>query len=767
MGGGARNHGGTRGHGCLPLPGERANYNLHTLSDKKLFKIINCSEKVKEKEPSNQKLMLVKVLPQVKTGVSLEKVPQKVLEGQYQKTEHKYKKKSSTRISTNVLRSHHKVDKKKPGVTTPQSVVPAGGSVEAINDVTKDQADPVRKVKNAVQSELAVVVVPAGGSAEVSNVQGNLVGRLESEKAAHPDIDEAEKKLLPQKAEYKVVTGSDCKPGVVPAPTAVEPVQVEESAEAINAATSAQGGLVRKLKSEKAAPVIYEALKNVIPLKGDFKAVTGSDWKSGVAHAHTTGEPLLAEESAEVTRAATTSQCVQVRKQKMERAVHSELGQVVKKLPKVASVPADVPAGGFDETMNAITMTQGDLVRKLESEKAAQPENDEAVKKLLTAPAAVDPVSGEESAVAIDAAIYFQGALVGKLKSEKASQPQIDENVNKLCLPYKHSAAAVKAVPSGESVESIKAATTGQVDLVRKLESEKAQLPEIDEAVKKLLHLKAENIAATGSVWKPGEAHALSAVSAVPSGAITVASSAQGLLEEKQKSEKAHPDLDEAVTKLLTKKAGCKADTGSALKPEVVSPPADIEPTFARGSSEAFNSAATAQGDIVKRLKSEKAAQPEVDESVKNMLNLTAGDWKTAVTPGTSDAETVHAVRSSEAIGAANNTQGDMQWKLNSEMSELDDCRYSSSQGNFPDGYLPQHLLPAQITAPELYMQHVFSHQEAVSSFQLPVSLILYHPYYGYSFTPVFLENTFIFMENQVSQQQSSEAFQIHDHPQD
>ena len=716
MGGGARNHGGTRGHGCLPLPGEMANYNLHTLSDKKLFKIINCSEKVKEKGPANQKMMLVKVLPQVKTGVSLENVPQKVLEGQYQKTEHKYKKKSSTRISTNVLKSQHKVDKKKPDV-------PAGGSAEAINDVTKDQASSVMKVEISVQSELAVVVVPAGGSAEVSNVQGDLVGRLESEKAAHTDIDEAGKKLLPQKAEYKTVTGSDCKPGVVPAPTSVEPVHVEDS--------------------------------------------------------------------AKVTSAATTSQCVQVGKQKMEKAVHSELGQVGKKLPRVAPVPADVAAGGSDEAMNAITMTQGDLVRKLESEKAAQPENDEAVNKLLTkeaeytsvsgshckpgvapAPAAFDPVSVEESAEAINAAIYFQGALVGKPKSEKSSQPQIDEAVNNVTgSDWKPgdspAAAAVEAVPYGGSAESINAATTGQVDLVRKLESENAQLPKIDEAVKKLLNLKAEYIAVTGSIWKPGEAHTLSAVSAVPAGTITVASSAQGVLERKEKCEKAHPELDEAVIKLLAQKAGYKADTRSVLKPELVSPPADIKPTFARGSSEAFNSAATAQGDIVKRLKSEKAAQPKVDESVKNLLNPTAGDWKTPVTPGTSAAETVHAVQSSEAIGADNTTQGDILWKLNSEMSELDDCRYSNSQRNFPDGYLPQHLLPEQISAPELYLQHVFSHQESVSSFPIPVSLILHHPYYGYSFTPVFLENTFIFMENQVSQQQSSEAFTIHDHPQD
>ena len=97
MGGGARNHGGTRGHGCFPLPGEQANFNLHTLSDKKLFKVINCSEKNKEKQTSNQKLMLVKMLPQIRNGGTLERVPNKFLE-----EEHKYKK---TKDTTNVKRA--------------------------------------------------------------------------------------------------------------------------------------------------------------------------------------------------------------------------------------------------------------------------------------------------------------------------------------------------------------------------------------------------------------------------------------------------------------------------------------------------------------------------------------------------------------------------------------------------------------------------------------------------------------------------------------
>jgi hypothetical protein len=174
------------------------------------------------------------------------------------------------------------------------------------------------------------------------------------------------------------------------------------------------------------------------------------------------------------------------------------------------------------------------------------------------------------------------------------------------------------------------------------------------------------------------------------------------------------------------------------------------------------------------KLNGEKAAQPEVDECVENLLNLkvdykaTAGsNWKTAVALGTSAAETVPAVGSAEAISATNTTQGDLVKKLSSEMPDLHDRRSSNPLGNLPDRNLFQCMLADQIPAPDLYMQQFFSYQESVSSFQLPVIWILPHPYYGYSFTPVFLDHTLIFMEDQVSMQQSSEAVNIHDHPQD
>ena len=776
--------------------------------------------------------MLVKVVPQIKNGVALEKVHKKVVEVQYQKTEHKYKKTSSTKV-TNDQRSLHnkppKVDKKKTGVSILKPAVSGGGSAKAIHDATGAPGDPVRKLKveKAVQSGVdeavnklprvspvldAVVTAPYGGSVEAINAstraQGDLVRRLESEKAAQPEIDETVKKLLPQKSEYKSVTGSDWKPGVVPAPAVVEPAHAEDSGEAIRFIASAQGDLVRRLESDKAAqPEIDEAAKKLLPNKSEYKSVPGTDWMPGVVPAPAAFKPAHAEVSAEAIQFIASAQGDLLRRLESDKAAQSEIDEAVKKLlpqkdkyksvtgsnckPRVVPVPAAVEPVHAEESAEAIyasTTAQGE-VRKLDSEKATQPEIDQKAEyksvrgsdcKTGANPvtAAGNPASAEESAEAINAAIYFQVAPMGKLKSEKAAQPQIDEAVNKLILSkveYKYvtesdwkpgvspTSAAVKAIPAGGSAESINAAITAQVELVKKLESDEPTMPEIYEAVKELPHLKAEYIAVTGSVWKSGEAHAPAAVEALPDRSINVASSAQSVLGTKQNFEKAQSELDEAVTKLMTQKAGCNAATGIALKPQP-----------ARRSSETFNSATADQGDIGRKLKSEKAAQPEVDESAKSLLNLkveykvTAGsNWKTAVAPRTSAAEIVPAVGSAEAISVDNTTQGDLVKKLSSEMSDLHDCRSSNSLGNLPDRYLPQCMLADQIPAQELHMQQFVSYQESVYSFQLPVSWVLPHPYYGYIFTPVFLDNTLIFMEDQVSMQQPSEAFKIHDHPQD
>merc|ERR1712096_514367 len=93
-------------------------------------------------------------------------------------------------------------------------------------------------------------------------------------------IDEAVKKLLVLKAEFKAATGLDWKPGMT---LAKAPSTAGGSSDAINTAISAQGDLVRKLKTEKAGkPEIDEAVKKLLVLKAEFKAATGLDWKPGM-----------------------------------------------------------------------------------------------------------------------------------------------------------------------------------------------------------------------------------------------------------------------------------------------------------------------------------------------------------------------------------------------------------------------------------------------------------------------------------------------------
>ena len=60
MGRPARNHGGTGGHGCHPLPGERPNFNHHVISDKTLQKMV---KNAKQEPGRSTKLEIFKYLP--------------------------------------------------------------------------------------------------------------------------------------------------------------------------------------------------------------------------------------------------------------------------------------------------------------------------------------------------------------------------------------------------------------------------------------------------------------------------------------------------------------------------------------------------------------------------------------------------------------------------------------------------------------------------------------------------------------------------------
>ncbi|XP_058813875.1 bifunctional glutamate/proline--tRNA ligase [Topomyia yanbarensis] len=111
--------------------------------------------------------------------------------------------------------------------------------------------------------------------------QGNVVRDLKVQKAPKADIDAAVKVLLELKAQYKVITGKDWKPEILPAPKAAIQTSTK-SAASINADIVKQGEIVRDFKAKKAAKSEIDPLvKVLLDLKTEYKVITGQDWKPG------------------------------------------------------------------------------------------------------------------------------------------------------------------------------------------------------------------------------------------------------------------------------------------------------------------------------------------------------------------------------------------------------------------------------------------------------------------------------------------------------
>ncbi|XP_034163959.2 bifunctional glutamate/proline--tRNA ligase [Pangasianodon hypophthalmus] len=126
--------------------------------------------------------------------------------------------------------------------------------------------------------------------------QGDLVRKLKTEKAPKDQVDAAVKQLLELKAEYKQQTGKEYKPGQAPsaasAPAQASPAPPQSSAspqaQALYAQVAQQGEQVRKLKTEKAPKEqVDTAVKTLLELKGQYKALTGQEYKPMSATAGT------------------------------------------------------------------------------------------------------------------------------------------------------------------------------------------------------------------------------------------------------------------------------------------------------------------------------------------------------------------------------------------------------------------------------------------------------------------------------------------------
>uniref|UniRef100_A0A4W4HEV4 Bifunctional glutamate/proline--tRNA ligase n=1 Tax=Electrophorus electricus TaxID=8005 RepID=A0A4W4HEV4_ELEEL len=317
-----------------------------------------------------------------------------------------------------------------------------------------------------------------------------------------------------------------------------------------------------------------------------------------------------------------------------------------------APAPSPVPASPGDcSALLSSVMAQGDLVRQLKTDKASKEQVDQAVKHLLALKAEFKQLTGQD---------YKPGMA-----------PPTS--------PVQTSPAPAAASPNPASSCPF-TCVAEQGELVRKLKTEKAPKEQIDAAVKQLLALKAQFKQLTGQDYKPdmappSSAHTQPAPSThTPPADVYGQVAEQGELVRKLKSEKApkvigvsdlkyavensdREQIDAAVKQLLALKVEYKQLTGQDYKPgaspvstapatpvQAASSPAGVSPAASSCPGDIYK-CVSQQGDLVRKLKSEKAPKDQVDDAVKQLLALkaeykkqTGQEYKPGVAPSTGPA---------------------------------------------------------------------------------------------------------------------------------
>uniref|UniRef100_A0A8D0CJ94 Bifunctional glutamate/proline--tRNA ligase n=1 Tax=Scleropages formosus TaxID=113540 RepID=A0A8D0CJ94_SCLFO len=173
-------------------------------------------------------------------------------------------------------------------------------------------------------------------------------------------------------------------------------------------------------------------------------------------------------------------------------------------------------------------------------------------------------------------------------------------------------------------------AIVAQGENVRTLKANKAPKEQVDEAVKQLLSLKAQFKDLTGQDYKPGMAlPGPAAASCSPSSDFTSCPyervAQQGEVVRKLKAEKA-PRIDAAVKQLLALKEEFKKLTGQEYKPGMAPPreaPVQFSPPPVQTPCDSITrlyERVAEQGEVVRKLKAEKAPKDQVDAAVKQLL---------------------------------------------------------------------------------------------------------------------------------------------------
>ncbi|KFW75178.1 Bifunctional glutamate/proline--tRNA ligase, partial [Manacus vitellinus] len=234
-----------------------------------------------------------------------------------------------------------------------------------------------------------------------------------------------------------------------------------------------------------------------------------------------------------------------------------------------------------------------------------------------------------------------------KAKAETAKKEASSTVKGKSAPLVGHTSTPTCSVSEGHLI--IYNRVSAQGDIVRDLKAKKAAKEDIDKAVKQLLALKAEYKEKTGQEYKPGnppvsipaQSSKLETSGTLDSKALYDKVAAQGEVVRKLKAEKASKEkIDEAVKILLSLKVEYKQKTGQEYKP---GNPPSAPPCISSAlpSSVCCSNLATCslvdgkalydnvaqQGEVVRRLKAEKASKDQIDEAVKLLLSLKA-DYK-------------------------------------------------------------------------------------------------------------------------------------------
>ncbi|XP_005523377.1 PREDICTED: bifunctional glutamate/proline--tRNA ligase isoform X2 [Pseudopodoces humilis] len=235
-----------------------------------------------------------------------------------------------------------------------------------------------------------------------------------------------------------------------------------------------------------------------------------------------------------------------------------------------------------------------------------------------------------------------------KTKAETAKKEASSAVKGKSAPVVGHASTPACTVSEGHLTIYNKVAAQG--DVVRDLKAKKAAKEDIDKAVKQLLVLKAEYKEKTGQEYKPGnppvsgtaQSSKLETSGTLDSKALYDKVAAQGEVVRKLKAEKASKEqIDEAVKILLSLKAEYKQKTGQEYKPgNPPSTPPCLSSTALPSpiccsnlascglvDGKALYHTVAEQGEVVRRLKAEKASKDQIDEAVKLLLSLKA-DYK-------------------------------------------------------------------------------------------------------------------------------------------